>query len=148
MAKNKKEEGFFKKHPHVKDILEILAAFAIAWLFYQFLIIITGTSMPLVSVVSGSMEPVLHRGDLVFAVGEPNPKTGDIIVYNRADFKYTIIHRVIAVTDQGYILKGDNNPGPDPGFANKNQFIGKAVFAVPLLGYPRLALSELTGYRI
>ena len=44
-----------KKSPLWKDVLEIIAAFAVAWLFYQFLIFVLGTPMPIVSVVSDSM---------------------------------------------------------------------------------------------
>lgn len=135
--------GIFKKYPILKDISEIAIAFIIAFVFYQVLIIAMGTSMPIVAVVSGSMEPVLHRGDLILVIGEPNPQIGNIIVYNRNDFSYTIIHRVIKITDEGYVTKGDNNPIADPwGVVTKSQVVGKAIFAVPLLGYPKLFLFD------
>lgn len=38
-----------------KDVIEIVTAFVIAWLFYQGLVFATGTDLPIVSVVSGSM---------------------------------------------------------------------------------------------
>lgn len=47
------------KFPY-KDIVEIAAAFLVAWLFYQLLGIVTGSSQPVVSVVSSSME---HSAD-------------------------------------------------------------------------------------
>jgi signal peptidase I len=40
---------------YYRDVLEIAGAFAVAFLFYQFLIVITGTQLPIVSVVSDSM---------------------------------------------------------------------------------------------
>ena len=128
------------KKSYVKDVIEIVAAFLAAWLFYQGLAFATGTPMPIVAVVSQSMEPVLHRGDLLVVVGEKEPQIGDIVIYQSEASKFTIVHRIIKKENGGYIIKGDNNAGPDPGVVSKEQIIGKAVFAVPLLGYPRLAL--------
>ncbi len=44
----------FMKKPY-RDVLEIAGAFVVAFLFYQFLILATGTQLPIVSVVSDSM---------------------------------------------------------------------------------------------
>ena len=72
-----------------------------------------------IAVVEGiSMEPTFHTGDIVFlekkVPGEIQP--GDIVVYKR--YNGYIIHRVIGVANNGgtlcYIVKGDNNPFPDP----------------------------------
>jgi len=125
---------------YAKDVLEIVAAFIIAWVFYQGLAFATGTSMPIVSVVSDSMEPVLHRGDLVFVVRPNDLKVGDIVIYRKEGSQFTIIHRIIQKTENGYIIKGDNNPGPDTPAVKSYQINGKVLFAAPLLGYPRLAL--------
>ncbi|MCE4600527.1 MAG: signal peptidase I [Desulfurococcales archaeon] len=73
------------------------------------------------AIVEGrSMEPLFHTGDVVF-LEKKNPgeiKIGDIIVYESLDGKY-IIHRIIGVYEAGglvcYVVKGDNNPIPDPG---------------------------------
>jgi len=127
---------------YLKDIGEIVIAFLVAWVFYQGLAFATGTPMPIVSVVSDSMEPIVHRGDLLFVMSAEDPQVGDIVIYQRSDVKYTIVHRIIEVNEEGYVTKGDNNPAPDPGIVivKKEQIIGKVLFAVPLLGYPRLAL--------
>lgn len=42
-----------------------VSAFVFAWLFLFILSLLLGTQSPLVIVMSGSMEPVLHRGDIV-----------------------------------------------------------------------------------
>ena len=126
--------------PYLEDVLEILLAFIIAWIFYQGLAFAAGTPMPIVSVVSESMEPVLHRGDLVFVVAPKDLKVGDVVIYQREGSQFTIIHRVIESRPEGYIIKGDNNPRPDSGTVTQKQINGKVLFALPLLGYPRLAL--------
>ncbi len=43
------------KKSKYRDVVEIVGAFVIAFLFYQFLILVTGTPLPIVSVVSDSM---------------------------------------------------------------------------------------------
>src|SRR3989338_11273750 len=44
-----------KKKSRYQDIIDIVIAFAAAWIFYQLLAVVTGTPMPIVSVVSDSM---------------------------------------------------------------------------------------------
>ncbi len=71
-------------------------------------------------VVSGSMEPVLPVGSLVVtkAVTAEEIEVGDVVGYwtgNRfIGINPIILHRVIAITEEGYLLKGDNNETADP----------------------------------
>ena len=70
-------------------------------------------------VVSGSMEPVLPVGSLVVtkAVTADEVEVGDVVGYwtgNRfIGINPIILHRVIAITEEGYLLKGDNNETAD-----------------------------------
>lgn len=125
---------------YLRDMIEVIAAFFLAWLFYQGLAIAAGTPMPIVSVVSDSMEPVLHRGDLLLVTGDENYEIDDIIIFNKPGIPYTVVHRIVAKTDKGFITKGDNNPVADPGYIMLDEIKGKVRFAIPVLGYPRLAL--------
>lgn len=83
-----------------------------------------------------SMEPVISsRANAI----EIRPKTsddiivGDIISYNSEYSDGTIIHRVIEknTDDKGvyFILKGDNNPYPDPGKVRFEQ-VQRVVVAI------------------
>ncbi len=49
----------------------LLSAFVFAWAIYSIFGIALGTSSPLVIVVSGSMEPLYHRGDVIVLQGTP-----------------------------------------------------------------------------
>lgn len=49
----------------VSWIVYLVFAFVFAWLFYNALGIALGTASPMVIVLSGSMEPLYHRGDVV-----------------------------------------------------------------------------------
>ncbi len=68
-----------------------------------------------------SMDPVLDKGAHGIHIVPDSPSEiieGDIIAYKPKTMNGTIIHRVIKIghDDKGiyYILKGDNNPSPDP----------------------------------
>jgi len=115
-------------------------------------------------VVSGSMEPVFYRGDIVivektnlFGLQEVNPndlEVGDIVIYDATWFPEPVIHRIIKVgtNSEGqkyYITKGDNNPSPDPVAVYPNQIMAKVVkignnpFIIPKIGYITLWIRGL-----
>ncbi|MFH0837253.1 MAG: signal peptidase I [Candidatus Aenigmatarchaeota archaeon] len=121
----------------IREILEIVAVIAAAYIFYFGLGIALGTPTPMFSVVSESMEPTLHVGDMVI-ITKANYTTDDIVVYMRGNMP--IIHRIIAEKEDGYIIKGDNNNVADPGIVRKEQIVGKTVAAAPILGVPRLLM--------
>ncbi len=83
-----------------------------------------------------SMEPTIMTGDfvLVKTVDQRDVDVGDIVVYRETDSggrpsRYRIIHRITALTDDGYyILKGDNNPLPDKMQVSPDQVEFKAVY--------------------
>jgi signal peptidase len=107
-------------------------------------------------VVSGSMKPIMCRGDIVgvkktsfFGLKEFDTndiKVGDIIIYNP---EWTnvgpIIHRVINITETNgtklFTIKGDHNPVQDPLPVKPEQIISKAItinnhpFIIPKIGY-------------
>lgn len=72
-------------------------------------------------IMSESMEPTIHKHQFVLAVpvDADEVQVGDIVTYdlysnvNKA-LKETIIHRVIAINDDGsFFFKGDNNEKAD-----------------------------------
>jgi len=95
-----------------------------------------------------SMLPTLEGGDLVVIQSVPIDQihVGDIVVYNGycSALGESVVHRVVNVTAQGLITKGDNNPETDQasGIAispiTSQCLEGKAVFVIPyveLLAY-------------
>ncbi len=106
-------------------------------------------------VVSGSMEPVMYRGDIVvlekanlLGLQEFNPadvEVGDIVVYNAAWHDGPVIHRVI---EKGQIngttvfkIKGDNNDVADPYWVTESQITSRVItfngqpVIIPKIGY-------------
>jgi signal peptidase len=106
-------------------------------------------------VVSGSMEPVMYRGDIVvlekanlLGFQEFNPaevEVGDIVVYNAAWHDGPVIHREI---EKGQIngttvfkIKGDNNDVADPYWVTEGQITSRVLtfngqpLIIPKIGY-------------
>jgi signal peptidase len=87
--------------------------------------------------LSGSMEPGIHRGDLLI-VHKPRTRaylTGDIVIYNIPNFGVPIVHRVLEAraktgAKQLLLTKGDNNAEDDralydgPDYIDDTQVVG------------------------
>jgi len=76
-----------------------------------------GTGIPVhFAEVSGtSMEPTFVGGDILVGIETDSIETGDIvIVQDEACFSNEyVVHRVVDITEQGYVTQGDNNPITD-----------------------------------
>ena len=93
-------------------------------------------------VVSGSMEPSLYAGDMVFVnsnVGFEDVQLGDVIIFQYEDMN--IIHRVVdeAIIDGEKHLKtkGDNNKNADGYLTTEDNFFGVVVdeYVIPKIGF-------------
>ena len=90
------------------------------------------------AVLSGSMEPEISVGAIVFAK-ETDPATitiGDVITYRISD-KTMVTHRVEMLDfDNGQLYtKGDANNTRDAAPVAFENIVGKVAFHVPLIGY-------------
>lgn len=95
-------------------------------------------------VVSGSMEPTLPVGSVcIVDCQQRSPDEGDIISYKAGDSIVT--HRVIEVTDDGYITKGDANDTKDSGTVKEKQIFGTCVASAPKVGYVVMFLRSALG---
>jgi len=91
-----------------------------------------------VVVQSGSMEPSIHTGSLVFAtpVAKEDIHIGDVISFNTNERKTVMAHRVVAVDEQGrFRVKGDMNATVDAYPVPYENVVGIVRFSVPLAGY-------------
>jgi signal peptidase len=96
-------------------------------------------------VQTGSMEPQIHVGSVVFT--RPNTyNIGDIITFNRGTI--TVTHRLVGEKNNQYITKGDANKIADPEPVNKNDVIGKDVLIVPYIGRAVEYLKTVPGFLI
>lgn len=90
----------------------------------------------------------LEIGDVIVVKKSKEYKLGDVIVYQPTDRKYSIIHRVVAINEDGtYQTKGDRNNGQFQ-YEKRihiSQIYGKAILRIPMIGWPRVILNWVTG---
>lgn len=112
-----------------------------ALMIWKGLMVVTGSESPIVVVLSGSMEPAFHRGDLLFLTNYPEEpvRVGEIVVFKVEGRDIPIVHRVIKLHEKWvaqaalpgtstqvsmffrsdgtvkFLTKGDNNSVDDRG---------------------------------
>lgn len=92
------------------------------------------------TVLSGSMEPEIHTGSIIYVVEvEPEElQLKDVITY-RLTGQTNSTHRIIDIQEENgklqFYTKGDNNNTADAKPISEDKLIGKQVFSIPLLGY-------------
>lgn len=101
-------------------------------------------------VVSGSMEPAIPVGSMVYsAQTEPSIlEPGNIIVFNSENSaELPVTHRVVEnhVADGEVITKGDANAQNDLTPVTYANILGKMVLHVPMLGYIAAPMATLAG---
>lgn len=120
-------------NPLVIMISLILGVILVA-LWIAFAPLKIGGQASYVMVIGNSMEPGFHRGDLAIVKPSPAYRVGDIVTYNEPQLRAKVIHRIIAVEQDRYVLKGDNNSWIDPYHPSREEIIGKLWIHAPKIG--------------
>ncbi len=94
-----------------------------------------------VVILSNSMTPLFKRGDIVIYedVDPENLKIGNIVLYTKNG--KNIIHRIVKITSDGFITKGDANNTVDDKI-KEGQIKGRYLGRVKYLGMPSVWLYE------
>jgi signal peptidase I len=95
------------------------------------------------TVTSGSMAPAIRTGDVVFYDDAETDEIAQrtIILFSDSEGQ-RVLHRVFAVTDDGFITKGDANADPDIQPIGANDIVGVGRLVVPLVGLPIVWWSQ------
>ena len=93
-------------------------------------------------VLSGSMEPELSTGDMLIVAERESYSVGDVIVYQ--DGRTSVTHRIVAISDDEVITRGDANNTDDAPISIDN-IKGRVVFVVPFIGYIANAIKTPIG---
>lgn len=88
------------------------------------------------SVISGSMEPVIPTGSLIYVkeIDIDDVKINDVITFYGKQGSI-VTHRIQRIDKDGIVTKGDANVDVDLMKVKDSQLIGKVLFSIPLLGY-------------
>ena len=116
---------FFKLYDILSGILFLLCVLLAGILFLPQLFGIKNYI-----VISGSMEPIIHTGSVVYIdEKEQNIGINDIIAYQLSDGT-KVVHRVISID-----TKGDANETQDLSPVPFTNVMGRFVVAIPYLGF-------------
>ncbi|CAO3639898.1 unnamed protein product [Cunninghamella blakesleeana] len=137
------------------QVLNILTVLASALMIWKSLALALNNESPIVVVLSGSMEPAFHRGDLLILQQNKPVQINDICVFKLPGREVPIVHRVIklhddAKTGKQYLLtKGDNNTGDDRLLYDRRQMwihedhiVGKVRGFVPYVGMVTIIMND------
>lgn len=83
-------------------------------------------------VISGSMSGSVEVDDMVIIREKDTYREGDIITFERDGVFLT--HRIVRVTPEGFITKGDANNTEDSAPVAEEDIVGKVVFVIPQVG--------------
>jgi signal peptidase len=127
---------------NTKKLAKIAVLVVIAALFIVFLVFYRPVSLwgdtHYEPVFTGSMEPAIPVGSIV-VIKSANPETltiGDVICFKiESESLTTVTHRIINITNEGFITKGDANEDPDTWTVKKENVIGKVTTTIPYIGY-------------
>ena len=102
------------------------------------------------AVVSGSMEPEIPTGSLVYVKGtDPKDIQADEIIafYAARDPETVVTHRVVEnhVDEQELITKGDANKTNDMNPTRYSHFIGRVEYHIPKVGFVAQMMTSVPG---
>merc|ERR1711913_157413 len=107
------------------------------------LMVATGSESPIVVVLSGSMEPAFHRGDLLFLTNKETEdiRVGEIVVFKVEGRDIPIVHRVIKLHEKEngtlkFLTKGDNN-----------SVVDRARGFLPYVGIVTIIMNEYPKFK-
>ena len=112
--------------------LAAICASVAAWTFFAPTQAGGGTSYAVI--VGSSMEPGLQRGDLAIVRRQDAYRVGDAVLYDSRDLGTKVLHRIVRVEGDRFVLKGDNNDFLDPEKPTEEQIVGALWVTAPAVG--------------
>ncbi|CAG0894279.1 unnamed protein product [Cyprideis torosa] len=143
------------------QVLNFAMIVSSALMIWKGLMVVTGSESPIVVVLSGSMEPAFHRGDLLFLTNyrEDPIRVGEIVVFKVEGRDIPIVHRVLKLHEKEngtvkFLTKGDNNNVDDRGLYAPGQLwltqkdvVGRARGFVPAVGIVTIIMNDYPKFK-
>ena len=131
----------------IKGILDLLMA---AFILMGMLLSVPKLwGFQIYAVTSGSMEPEIHTGDVIYVKQVPfqSLEPGDVITFSMNQGRTIVTHRVEKIDEKNGLLqtKGDANKNADPVWITRDTVRGEVKHVMPGLGYLALMAATLSG---
>jgi len=129
-----------------KNKIYTLAIILLLILMLYFGSLFLSADLQFITVVSGSMSPMIKAGDviLISKVKLEEIKEQDIITFRKG--KTLITHRIIEIENNSFKTKGDANEDSDIELVKAGQVVGKVILIFPYLGYLGHFIRTLPGF--
>lgn len=112
---------------------------AAAWFFWP---VQLGGATTYVVTNGISMEPAFSTGDLAVLRPADSYEVGDVVAYHSELLNTKVMHRIVAVEGDRFVLQGDNNDWLDEDRPSEEEILGKLFRQVPQGGK---ALDAITS---
>jgi signal peptidase I len=109
-------------------VVAIVVALAIAIPFWPARL---GGHTTYVSTHGGSMLPRFRPGDLAVVQPAGSYEVGDVVAYRSETLDDTVMHRIIAIEGDRYVMQGDNNDFIDPDHPTIDEIVGRQRHRIP-----------------
>lgn len=141
----------------VMQVVNLGMLLCAALIMYKTFMLVSNSESPIVVVLSGSMEPGVHRGDLLVLTNYDESDrlvAGDIVVYKLPERPVPIVHRIIKIHEAAdrsinVLSKGDNNIpddrdlyGPYRNWLTRPMIAGRAFAFLPYAGMLTIVMND------
>lgn len=134
-----------KKKANPTRLVKIIVIILIIPLAFYFWPLSLGGDSEILIVQGQSMLPTILPGSLVITKSVSSYQLDDIVSYNLVEdisgfgvggdaVERIVIHRIIEETEDGFLIKGDNNRNIDPGTYTEDEIRGKVYAVIPYVG--------------
>ena len=89
----------------------------------------------------------MSTGSLVIVQAEASYLVGDVVAFVN-DGGINVVHRIVEITEEGFVTQGDNNSFQDREFITDEDIVGRAVLVLPYVGFTILFLKTPAGMSI
>jgi signal peptidase I len=101
---------------------------AAAWLFWPLAL---GGSTTYVGTHGISMQPRFHTGDLAILRAADHYRVGDVVAYRSESLHTVVMHRIVAMDGDRFVIQGDNNDWLDEDHPAPDHVLGRLFLRVP-----------------
>src|SRR3954463_10777618 len=115
---------------------------AAVWLFWPLAL---GGSTTYVSTHGVSMKPRFHTGDLAILRSAGSYAVGDVVAYRSVSLDTVVMHRVVAMDGDRFVIQGDNNDWLDEDHPVQDEVLGKLFLRIPQGGKVLAAATSPVG---
>lgn len=135
----------------LKTILTVVLAIMLVFAVFTLITSKSGVLMGVRSfvVLSGSMQPTIPTGAIVFSQKQLSYNPKDIISFTENN-GVNVTHRIAETVSQNgqifYRTKGDANNTVDTKLVPASEVIGKAILSIPYIGYISGFLKTFPGF--